>query len=134
MIVRNTFGRLCGVNLWEAKLMKTQDMIFVGLNARVAALDRSTGDIIWEWRSPKPRSGDVIILVDQNIVVAAVNGYIYGLNPQTGEQLWFNELKGYGIGITSLATVAGSTSSAIASQEAAHARAAAAGAVVVASS
>jgi len=99
--------------------MKTQDVIFVGLNGRVAALDLSSGETIWEWRSPKPRSGYVNILVDKNILIAGVNGYIYGLDPKTGEQLWFNELKGYGLGVTSLATVGGSTTSTVVLQAAA---------------
>lgn len=99
--------------------MKIQDLVFVGLNGRVAALDRSCGEIVWEWNSPKPRRGYVNILVDKNILIAGVNGYIYGLDPKTGDQLWFNELKGYGLGVTSLATVYTSTSPAVVLQAAA---------------
>ena len=90
--------------------MRIQDLIFVGLNGRVAALESSTGEIVWEWRSPK--GGYVNLLVERNIVIAGVNGYIYGLDPRNGDQLWFNELKGYGLGVTSLATLGGSTSQA----------------------
>jgi outer membrane protein assembly factor BamB len=117
--------------------MNIHDLVFVGLNARVAALDRSTGEIIWEWKSPKPLGGYVTLLIDQNFLIAAVNGYIYGLDPKTGEQLWFNGLKGYGAGVTSLATVNSSTSAAGVQQAAAaeaDAASAAGAAVIIAAS
>jgi outer membrane protein assembly factor BamB len=92
--------------------MRIQDLVFVGLNGRVAALESSTGEMVWEWRAPKG-AGYVNLLVDRNVVVASANGYVYGLDAKTGEQLWFNELKGYGLGVTSLATLGGSTSQAV---------------------
>jgi hypothetical protein len=112
--------------------MRNQDLVFVGLNGRVAALQISSGETIWEWRSPKG-AGYVNLLVDRNLVLAAVNGYVYGLDPKTGDQLWFNELKGYGLGVTSLATLGSSTSQpvvlqAVASDEAAAAASAGAAA------
>ncbi len=106
--------------------MRIQDLIFVGLNARIAALDRSGGEIVWEWQSPKPRSGYVTILVDRDLLVAGVNGYTYGLDPKTGDQIWFNKLKGYGVGVTSIATINGSISSSVVLQAAAADDAAAA--------
>jgi glucose dehydrogenase len=108
--------------------MKTQDLIFVGLNGRVAALDRSTGEIIWEWHSPKPGSGYVTLLVDGNLLIASVSGYTYGLDAKTGEQIWFNDLKGYGVGVASIATLGGSTSQPVILQAAAADAAAAAAA------
>jgi outer membrane protein assembly factor BamB len=112
--------------------MRIQDMIFVGLNGRVAALDITTGEILWEWRSPKG-GGYVNLLLDRKTLIAGVNGYIYGLDAKTGEQLWFNKLKGYGVGVTSLATASGSTSQPVV-LEAAAADAAAAAAAAAASS
>jgi hypothetical protein len=105
--------------------MKIQDLIYVGLNGRVAALDRSTGEIVWEWRSPKPGAGYVTLLVDGNLLIASVSGYTYGLDARTGDQLWFNELKGYGVGVASIASMGGSTSQVL---QAAAANAAAAAA------
>jgi PQQ-like domain len=105
--------------------MRIQDLVFVGLNGRVAALECSTGEMVWEWRSPKG-AGYVNLLVDRNLVIAGVNGYVYGLDPKTGDQLWFNELKGYGLGVTSLATLDGSTSQPVVLQAAAADEAAAA--------
>ena len=31
--------------------MNTADLVFVGFNRRVAALNRRTGDIVWEWKA-----------------------------------------------------------------------------------
>src|SRR5258708_26233771 len=99
--------------------MKNQELIFDGRNGRVEALDRSKGEIIGEWHSPKPGSGYVTLLVDGNLLVASVSGYTYGLDAKTGEQLWFNELKGYGVGVASIATLGGSTSQPVVLQAAA---------------
>ena len=71
--------------------------------------------------------------MDGNVLIAGTNGYIYGLDAKTGQQLWFNELKGYGLGVTSLATLGGATSQPVVLQ-AADADAAAATTAVVASS
>jgi hypothetical protein len=116
--------------------MKVQDMVFIGLNGRVAALDRETGETVWEWQSPKPGRGYVNLLVDRKMLIAAVHGYVYCLDARSGEQLWFNELKGYGLGVTSIATIEGSTSQPVvleaAAQDAAEAAAGAAAAGTVA--
>jgi outer membrane protein assembly factor BamB len=108
--------------------MRIQDLVFIGLNGRVAALDRASGETVWSWRAPKPRSGYVNLLVDKNLLIAAVNGFIYGLDPKTGEQLWFNELKGYGLGVTSIAAAGGAVSQSVVLEAAAADAAAAAAA------
>jgi outer membrane protein assembly factor BamB len=78
-------------------------VVFVGLNARVAALDRHTGATVWEWRAPKPRSGYVsLLLLDERQLIASVVGYTYCLHPRTGQQQWVNELTGFGTGVTSI--------------------------------
>jgi outer membrane protein assembly factor BamB len=105
--------------------MKIQDMVFIGLNGRVAALDRETGETVWQWRSPKG-GGYVNLLVDRKLLIAAIGGYVYGLDAKTGEQFWFNEMKGYGLGVTSIATVDGSTSQPVVLEAAAADAAAAA--------
>jgi outer membrane protein assembly factor BamB len=80
-----------------------KDLVYVGFNGRVAALNRNTGDIVWDWRSPKPRSGYVsLLLLDDSHLIASVNGYTYCLQPSTGAEQWFNELVGFGTGVTSI--------------------------------
>jgi outer membrane protein assembly factor BamB len=81
-------------------------VVFVGLNARVAALDRRTGATVWEWRAPKPRSGYVsLLLLDERQLIASVNGYTYCLHPRTGQEQWANDLPGFGTGVTSIAAL-----------------------------
>jgi len=109
--------------------MSIERMVFVGLNGRVASLERDTGTLLWEWRCPKPRSGYVTLLVDGDRLFVTVNGYTYCLDAFTGEQVWYNPLKGYGTGVAAIATVTSSTSQAVITQAAAAAaRAAAQGA------
>lgn len=84
-----------------------KDLVFVGLNSRVAAMNQDTGQIVWQWRATKPRSGGYVslLLLDDARLIVSVNGYTYCLDPLTGEQRWYNELSGFGSGVTSLATV-----------------------------
>ena len=86
------------------------DFIFVGFNSRIAAIDRYTGDIVWEWKSPKG-SGFVSLLLDGDRLVASVNGYMYCLDPVYGQQVWSNNMKGFGTGTTCLVSANGTSGS-----------------------
>lgn len=33
------------------------NLVFLGFNSRVAALDQDTGQFVWQWRATTPRSG-----------------------------------------------------------------------------
>ena len=106
--------------------MTNAEMVFVGFNGNAAALDRRSGEILWRWSAPKG-SGYVSLLLDGDSLLAAVNGYTYCLDPRTGQQLWFNPMKGFGYGVTSIATATGHTPHAqLAESEAEQQRAAAA--------
>lgn len=83
--------------------MDLEELVFVGFNSRVAALDKRTGKLAWSWRAPK--TGYVTVLYEAGVLLVAVNGYMYGLDPATGALRWSNEMKGFGFGVTSLATV-----------------------------
>ena len=103
------------------------DLIFLGFNKRVVALHRKTGEIVWDWKAPHG-SGFVAVMLDGDIVIASVQGYTYGLDALTGGQLWFNDLKGFGLGTPSLASIRANSGSAgaaaiIAQQQAAAASA-----------
>jgi outer membrane protein assembly factor BamB len=100
---------------------KLDDLVFVGINKQVIALDRYTGEKKWEWKSPKG-SGYPSILLDGDRLIVSVNGYTFCLEPTTGAEVWFNELKGNGTGITCLVSSRGNSSGAaaqIAAQQAA---------------
>jgi outer membrane protein assembly factor BamB len=105
------------------------DLIFVGFNSRVIALDRYSGELVWEWKSPEGR-GYVTLAVDGDRVIAAVMGYIYCLDPLFGQEVWRNTLPKKGVGVTSIASSRASASggdaiamaaAAIAAQQAASA-------------
>lgn len=105
------------------------DLVFVGLNKKVLALDRYTGDIVWQWKATKG-TGFVTLLLDGDRLVASVNGYLTCLDPVFGQEVWSNPLTGFGTGFVSLASVRGGnvnpgSEAALAAQQAAAAAAAA---------
>ena len=103
------------------------DLVYVALNSKVIALDRYEGRVMWEWKSPKA-ARFMSLLVDGDRLIVAANGYVYCLDPIYGQQVWENPLKGYGVGITSLASVRGAQNTGAAAQLQAQQQAAAAGA------
>lgn len=84
------------------------DLIYVGFNSRIAALDRATGELVWNWKAPYG-SGFVALLLDGEQLIASVQGYTWALDPSTGDTLWENQLKGFGYGVPCLVSTAGST-------------------------
>jgi len=92
--------------------MEIEDLLFVGFNRYVVALSRATGELVWDWKAPTG-TGFVTLLMDYDRLFVSVQGYTYCLDPLSGEQLWYNPLKGYGTGVASLATVWSNTQSAI---------------------
>ena len=105
--------------------MQIDDLVFAGFNSRVAALDKRSGDIVWDWKAPTGH-GYVSLLLDGEQLFVSVNGYQYCLDPRTGGELWMNKMSGFGFGVTSLATTRGATDHAQLQQAAAAAAAAAA--------
>ena len=90
--------------------MSPDDLVFIGFNSRVMALNRETGEFVWHWQARKPRRGGyVTLLLDGDRLVVSVMGYIYCLDPSNGDELWFNDTKGFGTGIASIASVRGHT-------------------------
>lgn len=83
-------------------------LIFVGFNSRVVALDRDTGNLAWDWHSPKG-TGFVAVLLDGDRLIVSVQGYTYCLDPSTGACQWSNPLSGMGVGIPCLASSQSST-------------------------
>lgn len=88
--------------------MQVTDLVYVGLLSRVAALDRQTGEIIWQWQAAKG-SSYLTLLVDRDLVIVSVDGYTYGLDAATGRERWFNPMKGFKTGVASIATAHSST-------------------------
>jgi outer membrane protein assembly factor BamB len=107
-------------------------VVFVGFNKRVLALDQNTGAVLWNWICPTGSGYVTLLLTDDEHLIVSVSGYTYCLDPATGQQRWFNELKGHGVGVASLAAWGGMSGShpvvAAAEQEAAAATASSAAA------
>ena len=112
--------------------MTVNDLVYVGLNGRVAALHRDTGDLIWKWAPTTTAAGFVAFVVDGDRLIVSDNGYIYCLDALTGEELWHNPLTGYGTGVAMVATAScgsgqhAAGAAAMAAQQAAQSAAAAA--------
>ena len=92
----------------DRSTLTIDDLVFVSFNSQIVALDRSTGELIWQWTSPKG-GGFVAILLDGDQLIVSVTGYTYCLDPATGETLWTNLLKGFGFGVPCLVSTRGTT-------------------------
>jgi outer membrane protein assembly factor BamB len=80
-----------------------ENIVFVGFNKHVAALNRNTGELVWSWKAPKASGPYVsMLLVNECQLIVSAGGYTYCLDPMRGEQRWLNELKGFGTGVTSI--------------------------------
>jgi outer membrane protein assembly factor BamB len=105
--------------------MNIEQLIFVGLNGYVAALDRDSGEVVWSNKEMK--RGYVTLLLDFDRLIVSSNGYMYCLDPLTGNTLWNNPMKGYGMAApTSIISVRGQSSQTVIEQAAAAAAAASA--------
>lgn len=81
--------------------MKTTDLLFVGIKGSVIALNRATGQQIW---ATHLRGSDFVNVVFQDgAVLASCYGEIFCLDPLTGNARWHNPLKGFGIGLATIA-------------------------------
>src|SRR5215218_2138962 len=77
-------------------------LIYVGIKNAVIALDERSGEEVW---SAKLSGSDfVTVLWDGEALLAANNGEVWRLKPETGEEIWHNRLTGFGRGLVSLAS------------------------------
>jgi outer membrane protein assembly factor BamB len=82
--------------------------IFLGVKGRVIALDRATGQQLW---NTELKAGDFVnLVVDEELVIAATRGEVFGLDANSGKILWRNGLPGMGFGLISVATANGVSS------------------------
>ena len=82
--------------------MKTSEMVYIGIRGSVVALNRATGTQVW---ATKLKGTDFVnVVVDGEIVIASTYGAIFCLDGLTGKLLWQNPLRGFGIGLSAIAT------------------------------
>lgn len=84
-------------------MTKVADMLFVGFNSRVVALDKHSGRKIWAWKSKQQFTGYIGLLLDVERLYVSVDGYTTCLDALTGKERWHNPLKGLGVGVPCLA-------------------------------
>jgi outer membrane protein assembly factor BamB len=77
-------------------------LVFIGIKDSVVALDEKTGYEVW--RTQVRSAGFVHVVWDGASLYAASGGEVWRLNPETGDFIWHNELKGLGRGLLSIAS------------------------------
>jgi outer membrane protein assembly factor BamB len=81
--------------------MKTADLVFIGIKGSVIALNRITGQ--QAWATHLKGSDFVNVVLQPGAILASCYGEIFCLDPLTGDALWHNPLKGFGIGLATIA-------------------------------
>src|SRR2546430_14029813 len=82
--------------------MRTSDLVFIGIKGSVVALNRGTGH--QGWATHLKGSDFVNVVLQEDAVLASCYGEVFCLDPLTGNALWHNPLKGFGIGLATIAT------------------------------
>src|SRR5262245_10089902 len=100
-------------------MSSVDQLVFVGLNGWVAAIDRDSGEIVWY--NSELNSGATTLLLDGDRLIVSTNGYLYCLDPQNGKIVWKNPITGYGTGIAHLVSVRGQSGQVLLNQVAAAA-------------
>jgi outer membrane protein assembly factor BamB len=108
------------------RTITTNELLFVGFNGRVIALDRADGSVVWKWRPSQKGMGNgiVTLLPDGDRLFATIMGYTWALDPVDGHELWYQPLKGEGQGIATLATMTAAADASRLAAAASQARAA----------
>ena len=87
--------------------MAKEELVYVGIKGQVLALNQATGETLWATKLPTGMLGGlgfVHLVVDGDCIFATTQGESSCLDPVTGKIRWHNPLKGYGLGIASVAT------------------------------
>ena len=82
--------------------MKTSDLVFIGIKGSVVALNRATGERVWA--THLKGSDFVNVVLQEGAILASCYGEIFCLDPLTGIRMWHNPLKGFGMGLATMAT------------------------------
>lgn len=88
--------------------MRKRNTLYILSNARVAAIDKKTGAIVWEVKLKEYVGGSLahaigqIMYEDEKLYVGC-NGILLCLSAKDGAFIWKNELKGWGYNFISMA-------------------------------
>jgi outer membrane protein assembly factor BamB len=76
--------------------------MFIGIKGSIVALNRATGEQMWA--THLKGSDFVNVVLHDGAVLASCYGEIFCLDPFTGNARWHNPLKGFGLGLATIAT------------------------------
>jgi glucose dehydrogenase len=90
--------------------MKQTNLLFILSNGRVAAINKKTGDTVWEVKLKQHVTNSMLdsvgqINVEDNKIYVGVAGILFCLSAKDGALIWKNELKGWGYYFVSMANV-----------------------------
>ncbi len=90
--------------------MKSNTVLYIFSNGRVAAINKKNGEIIWEVKLKQYLTTKVTmaigqISVEENKIYVAAAGILLCLSSKDGSLIWKNELKGWGFNFVSIANV-----------------------------
>jgi outer membrane protein assembly factor BamB len=76
-------------------------IIYLGVKGSVVAIDSATGQPVW---STSLKGAEFVnVVLDGDNLFVTTRGEIFCLDPQGGGIRWHNPLKGYGLGIITIA-------------------------------
>jgi outer membrane protein assembly factor BamB len=82
--------------------MTTAHLVFIGIKGSVVALNRAKGQ---QMLATRIKGSDFVnVILQDGAVLASCRGEIFCLDPLTGILMWHNPLKGFGIGLATMAT------------------------------
>lgn len=92
--------------------MSPDDIVLLSVKARVLAISRKDGRLLWTTELPGGLSSNFVsLLADETHVFAHSKGHLHCLALSNGAIKWINELPGCGYGIATLAFPGGTASS-----------------------
>nr|AUN35674.1 hypothetical protein [uncultured bacterium] len=96
--------------IFNIKKMKNKNTLFIFSNGRVAAIDKKTGNIIWEIKIKEYLGHSMRyyygqIAVEDDKLFVASSGMMLCIAAKDGSFIWKNELKGWGYQFVSMANV-----------------------------
>ena len=99
--------------------MRIDNKLFIYSNGRVAAIDKKSGDIVWEIKLKEYAKGTMAmgyavgqIVLDEDKLIVTVSGIMFCLRAKDGSLVWKNDLKGWGYSFVSIAGASGSENAA----------------------
>lgn len=90
--------------------MKKPELLFILSQGRVGAINKKTGEIVWEVKLSQYVTNNLGLSIGQisvegNRIFVGSTGILLCLDTKDGALIWKNELKGWGYNFVSMANV-----------------------------